>query len=212
MCDWQHSIEYFPHLSWMWEIFCGMLSCPHNNVMDLNIVMQNLQNKVKKHNCNRCYLRHVKIENLLQRHDSLHMIIIIYVKRNEKQTSTGLFYYWSSESIKNHIQGEFEVGPMQSLKRASHSHRLGLGYQTEAYCLPPVNIPLPIKVDLTRSTAKMLQPRQTNQTPTKIAKLQSIATRLVRLWRLSPSDPSIIHLSVKVKPHETHAFSLKPRV
>ena len=70
---------------------------------------------------------------------------------------------------------------MQSLKRASHSHRLGLGYQTEAYCLPPVNIPLPIKVDLTRSTAKMLQPRQTNQSPTKIAKLQSIATRLVRL-------------------------------
>ena len=70
---------------------------------------------------------------------------------------------------------------MQSLERASHSHRLGLGYQTEAYCLPPVNIPLPMKVDLTRSTATMLQPRQTNQTPTKIAKLQSIATRLVRL-------------------------------
>ena len=37
--DWQYFIEYFLYLVWMWGKLCGILSFPHNIVMDMNNVM-----------------------------------------------------------------------------------------------------------------------------------------------------------------------------
>jgi hypothetical protein len=47
MWDRQYSMEYFPHSDIMWkymEIFCGILSVPHNTIMDLNNVMNTILN------------------------------------------------------------------------------------------------------------------------------------------------------------------------
>ena len=38
--DWQCSIEYSPHLLWIWKTFREILSVPHNTIMDLNYVIE----------------------------------------------------------------------------------------------------------------------------------------------------------------------------
>jgi hypothetical protein len=37
--DWHYAMEYSPYYVWIWEIFCGIMSVPHNIVKDPNNVM-----------------------------------------------------------------------------------------------------------------------------------------------------------------------------